>query len=67
MIVLFKFFSIKTNLPVFKIKESSVRRRFSDFEWLRNELEKGSKVILKKSSVFLNQFYLIDSNIMMII
>ena len=37
-------FSLKTNLPVFKIKESSVRRRFSDFEWLRNELERGSKV-----------------------
>lgn len=38
------FLTLKTNLPVFKIKESSVRRRFSDFEWLRNELEKGSKV-----------------------
>lgn len=34
----------KTNLPVFKIKESSVRRRYSDFEWLRSELERDSKV-----------------------
>jgi hypothetical protein len=29
---------------VFKVKESSVRRRYSDFEWLRNELERDSKV-----------------------
>ncbi len=36
----------KTNLPVFKYQESSVRRRFSDFEWLKNELERGSKVSL---------------------
>lgn len=34
----------QTNLPVFKVKESSVRRRYSDFEWLRNELERDSKV-----------------------
>jgi len=26
------------------VKESSVRRRYSDFEWLRNELERDSKV-----------------------
>ena len=26
------------------MKESSVRRRYSDFEWLRNELERDSKV-----------------------
>lgn len=35
---------LQTNLPVFKVKESSVRRRYSDFEWLRNELERDSKV-----------------------
>uniref|UniRef100_A0A182T2C9 Sorting nexin-3 n=1 Tax=Anopheles maculatus TaxID=74869 RepID=A0A182T2C9_9DIPT len=35
---------MRTNLPVFKVKESSVRRRYSDFEWLRNELERDSKV-----------------------
>lgn len=37
---------LQTNLPVFKVKESSVRRRYSDFEWLRNELERDSKVNL---------------------
>ena len=35
---------VQTNLPVFKVKESSVRRRYSDFEWLRGELERDSKV-----------------------
>ena len=35
---------LQTNLPVFRVKESSVRRRYSDFEWLRNELERDSKV-----------------------
>ena len=34
----------QTNLPVFRVKESSVRRRYSDFEWLRAELERDSKV-----------------------
>lgn len=38
----------QTNLPVFKVKDSSVRRRYSDFEWLRNELERDSKVKVKK-------------------
>ncbi|KAL5009954.1 hypothetical protein ScPMuIL_012259 [Solemya velum] len=37
---------MKTNLPVFKVKESSVRRRYSDFEWLRNELERDSKIVV---------------------
>ena len=40
----FHLFLFQTNLPVFKVKESSVRRRYSDFEWLRNELERDSKV-----------------------
>ena len=35
---------LNTNLPIFKKKELSVRRRYSDFEWLRNELERDSKV-----------------------
>ncbi|CAF4368787.1 unnamed protein product, partial [Rotaria magnacalcarata] len=35
---------MKTNLPVFRLKECSVRRRYSDFEWLRKELERDSKV-----------------------
>lgn len=37
----------QTNLPVFKTKDSNVRRRYSDFEWLRNELERDSKVSFK--------------------
>ncbi|KAK3775305.1 hypothetical protein RRG08_030974 [Elysia crispata] len=37
---------MKTNLPVFKLKESGVRRRYSDFEWLRNELERDSKIVV---------------------
>uniref|UniRef100_K7EEK2 Sorting nexin 3 n=1 Tax=Ornithorhynchus anatinus TaxID=9258 RepID=K7EEK2_ORNAN len=36
----------ETNLPIFKLKESSVRRRYSDFEWLRSELERESKVVV---------------------
>lgn len=38
------FPSLQTNLPIFKLKESCVRRRYSDFEWLKNELERDSKV-----------------------
>lgn len=30
----------KTNLPTFKLKESRVRRRYSDFEWLKDTLER---------------------------
>jgi len=37
---------LKTNLPVFKHKESTVRRRYSDFEWLRVELERNSKIVV---------------------
>ncbi|XP_044530253.1 sorting nexin-3 isoform X3 [Gracilinanus agilis] len=40
------FLEIDTNLPIFKLKESSVRRRYSDFEWLRSELERESKVVV---------------------
>jgi len=29
-----------------RVKESSVRRRYSDFEWLRNELERDSKIVV---------------------
>ncbi|XP_068188134.1 sorting nexin-12 isoform X3 [Antennarius striatus] len=36
----------KTNLPIFKLKDSSVRRRYSDFEWLKNELERDSKIVV---------------------
>ncbi|KXJ24369.1 sorting nexin-3 [Exaiptasia diaphana] len=37
---------MRTNLPVFKLKESTVRRRYRDFEWLRSELERDSKIIV---------------------
>lgn len=37
---------MQTNLPVFKVKESSVRRRYSDFDWLRKELERDSKIVV---------------------
>ena len=37
---------LKTNLPVFSVEESSVRRRYSDFKWLRSELERHSKIDL---------------------
>lgn len=39
-----QYFLLQTNLPIFKLKESCVRRRYSDFEWLKNELERDSKV-----------------------
>ncbi|XP_070781766.1 sorting nexin-3 isoform X2 [Enoplosus armatus] len=41
-----RFTTYETNLPIFKLKESSVRRRYSDFEWLRAELERESKVVV---------------------
>uniref|UniRef100_A0A8C4KJZ1 Sorting nexin 12 n=1 Tax=Dromaius novaehollandiae TaxID=8790 RepID=A0A8C4KJZ1_DRONO len=40
------FPSLQTNLPIFKLKESCVRRRYSDFEWLKNELERDSKIVV---------------------
>ncbi|KAF6777735.1 hypothetical protein AHF37_02514 [Paragonimus kellicotti] len=40
--------NLRTNLPVFALKESSVRRRYSDFEWLRNELDRESKIVVPK-------------------
>uniref|UniRef100_A0A9J7ZDB2 Sorting nexin 3 n=1 Tax=Cyprinus carpio carpio TaxID=630221 RepID=A0A9J7ZDB2_CYPCA len=42
---------LKTNLPIFKLKESRVRRRYSDFEWLRGELERESKFLHFKKVV----------------
>lgn len=32
--------SMRTNLPIFRLRESRVRRRYSDFEWLRNEVRR---------------------------
>ncbi|CAO2610814.1 Sorting nexin-12 [Lemmus lemmus] len=37
---------MRTNLPIFKLKESCVRRHYSDFEWLKNELERDSKIVV---------------------
>jgi sorting nexin-3/12 len=37
---------VRTNLPVFTLKESQVRRRYSDFDWLRQELERDSKIVV---------------------
>ncbi|CAJ0958436.1 unnamed protein product [Ranitomeya imitator] len=37
---------MRTNLPIFKLKDSTVRRRYSDFEWLKNELERDSKIVV---------------------
>jgi sorting nexin-3/12 len=34
--------SNETNLPSFKLNESVVRRRYSDFEWLKDALERES-------------------------
>ncbi|KER29152.1 hypothetical protein T265_04160 [Opisthorchis viverrini] len=39
---------LQTNLPIFALKESSVRRRYSDFEWLRNELDRESKIVVPR-------------------
>ncbi|XP_063773803.1 sorting nexin-3-like [Pseudophryne corroboree] len=41
-----RYTTYETNLPIFKLKESCVRRRYSDFEWLRSELERESKVVV---------------------
>ncbi|KAK9411919.1 sorting nexin-12 [Crotalus adamanteus] len=38
--------SAQTNLPIFKLKESCVRQRYSDFELLKNELERDSKIVV---------------------
>ncbi|XP_078063136.1 sorting nexin-12 isoform X1 [Mustelus asterias] len=38
--------SASTNLPIFKMKDSCVRRRYSDFEWLKSELERDSKIVV---------------------
>eukprot|EP00038_Savillea_parva_P023435 m.40930 g.40930 ORF g.40930 m.40930 type:complete len:162 (+) comp6047_c0_seq2:229-714(+) len=37
---------VNTNLPIFRQKNSTVRRRYSDFDWLRSELERTSKILV---------------------
>ncbi|KAI9306423.1 sorting nexin-3 [Cunninghamella echinulata] len=49
----------KTNIPAFKMKQSSVRRRYSDFEWFRDVLEReSSRVTIPPlpGKVFTNRF-----------
>ncbi|KAJ1339824.1 sorting nexin-3 [Batrachochytrium salamandrivorans] len=49
----------RTNLPAFKLKESVVRRRYSDFEWLRDALERESNRVnipQLPGKVFTNRF-----------
>eukprot|EP00049_Salpingoeca_infusionum_P017971 m.355222 g.355222 ORF g.355222 m.355222 type:complete len:161 (+) comp17198_c0_seq1:261-743(+) len=35
---------LTTNMPIFKKQNSSVRRRYSDFVWLKSELERDSRI-----------------------
>merc|ERR1719239_1281924 len=37
---------MRTNLPIFKVKETTVRRRYSDFKWLKDELERPVQIVL---------------------
>ncbi|KAJ1932270.1 Sorting nexin-3 [Linderina pennispora] len=49
----------RTNIPVFKFKTSAVRRRYSDFEWFRDMLEReSSRVNIPPlpGKVFTNRF-----------
>lgn len=51
--------SLKTNIPAFKLKSSSVRRRYSDFEHFRDILEReSSRVSIPPlpGKVFTNRF-----------
>ncbi|KAJ3383274.1 Sorting nexin-3 [Lobulomyces angularis] len=48
-----------TNIPAFKHKESRVRRRYSDFEWFRDALERESTRVNIPSlpgKVFMDRF-----------
>lgn len=38
--------NMRTNLPIFAKTSCSTRRRYSDFDWLRSELEKSSKILV---------------------
>ncbi|KAJ2746327.1 Sorting nexin-3 [Coemansia sp. BCRC 34301] len=48
-----------TNIPLFKMKRSEVRRRYSDFEWLRDMLTRESdrvNIPPLPGKVFINRF-----------
>lgn len=49
----------QTNIPAFKLKQSAVRRRYSDFEWFRDVLEREStrvNIPPLPGKVFTNRF-----------
>ncbi|KAF9357789.1 MAG: PX-domain-containing protein [Benniella sp.] len=49
----------RTNIPAFKLRDSSVRRRYSDFEWFRDTLEREStrvNIPPLPGKVFTNRF-----------
>ncbi|KAF9156746.1 Sorting nexin-3 [Actinomortierella ambigua] len=49
----------RTNIPAFKLKTSNVRRRYSDFEWFRDVLEREStrvNIPPLPGKVFTNRF-----------
>ena len=49
----------RTNIPAFKLKSSSVRRRYSDFEYFRDILERESARVTippLPGKVFTNRF-----------
>lgn len=49
----------RTNLPAFRLKQSSVRRRYSDFEIFKNLLEnENSRVVIPSlpGKIFTNRF-----------
>lgn len=51
--------SCTTNIPLFKLKKSMVRRRYSDFEWLRDRLERETtrvNIPPLPGKVFTNRF-----------
>merc|ERR1719273_582342 len=35
---------MKTNMPVFKLREVSVRRRYSEFKWLRDKVTRTVQI-----------------------
>lgn len=50
----------RTNIPLFKSKESSVRRRYSEFEWFRDCLDRENPKVtipaLPGKTIFGNRF-----------
>ncbi|KAJ2160284.1 Sorting nexin-3 [Coemansia sp. RSA 552] len=49
----------RTNIPAFKLRRSSVRRRYSEFEWFRDRLERDMarvQIPPLPGKVFVNRF-----------